>query len=724
MAPDLDPPNNNQSTNSKWHSIRPWNAQLSLYTREITSVSATFILTTEPSGGVVEIGGGTATPVATPYPPDRHRQLEDEEQASTTSAIVHSTSKSNKKPTSLLADILSKGLQVRVNGVHWQRVLIRIGENGDEGVVIVYGLMPGREYDVDLAIPQSQSQAQERQVAGGGQPTQQGGAATVIRRHVLTADENSDPDSTGETSTDPDEHSTSSGSDPPQTLSTPSTSPSRTIPNTPPATPPPSTSTPAAISLEERLAQLRHSLAMVNAEKDGLLASIKSARKDSQKADAAVKAEIDALKRASEKYAVAEVRARQKVLALQEAVKRAQAATREIESEVGEVESEIPGLEKVRKGKEEEYEKIKKEAERVGKKREEEMEKERRRHEGMKAELAALTNKLEKLMAKKEKVEAGAIPDAEKKLREVMNEVEEEERILERVEWEVMIVQQQQQQQQQQSERERIQQQQQHSPTQHFHPRMAYEPGYLPPQRTRHTSLNGATSTTNASTNGPGPISRPSLPAPIQRPNFTSPNFASSERSNYTEMGTGTRSMNHSTSLSHSSASSTSTNPFVSNSSIWTSPARSQPNLHYGHHQHQQASQGQHSKQSQQTVPVILTNPARRGSLGALNVLPSSGSTSSFGGSSSVTSNVPPLSPLQSKNQGSPSAAPVASSSTLSSRAPAFEPGKGLGLKILTGAGGSGSGGGQGGRSGNGGKGQSPTRGTSGAVGVIGAGRR
>ena len=51
-----------------------------------------------------------------------------------------------------MSDVLSKGLSVKVNGTPWQRVLMKIDDEADEAVIILFGLMPGRQYDVELGI--------------------------------------------------------------------------------------------------------------------------------------------------------------------------------------------------------------------------------------------------------------------------------------------------------------------------------------------------------------------------------------------------------------------------------------------------------------------------------------------------------------------------------------------------------------------------------------------
>jgi len=58
-----------------------------------------------------------------------------------------------------------------------------------------------------------------------------------------------------------------------------------------------------------------------------------------------LKGEIETLKRASEKHASGEHRSRQKVLALQEAVKQANAAAEELEEMAKSIEATFPALE-------------------------------------------------------------------------------------------------------------------------------------------------------------------------------------------------------------------------------------------------------------------------------------------------------------------------------------------------------------------------------------------
>ena len=48
--------------------------------------------------------------------------------------------------------VLAGGISVTVNSAAWPRAFVRIDEQMDEAVIIIYALMPGRQYDVELAL--------------------------------------------------------------------------------------------------------------------------------------------------------------------------------------------------------------------------------------------------------------------------------------------------------------------------------------------------------------------------------------------------------------------------------------------------------------------------------------------------------------------------------------------------------------------------------------------
>ncbi|KAL1747411.1 hypothetical protein HDZ31DRAFT_61326 [Schizophyllum fasciatum] len=357
----------------EWHSIRPWAPPLSLSVREISSVSATFILSSS-----------------------LHDDDTDDQAAA--AAEAHEGDGEGAPPASaIISDVLAKGLSVNVNEAPWQRVLIRIDDKVDEAVIIIYGLMPGRQYDIDLGLVQ-------------------GSESNVIRRQVITED--FEFPKVDEATVEDDGSSSSSDQGAP---STPSSSVSAGRPAVANGSPPSSIA--SSFTMEDRLAQVEQTLSALMAEKETLTQALKSARRDAQKTDAALRSEIDALKRASEKNSVAEQRARQRVLALQESVKRANAAREELEEEAVVVEESLPGLETTRSQRESAHRELKRSVDAARKARERSEESARKQTAAMESELAALDTRAERLQAKRTKLEATVLPDLEEQLRELEREL-------------------------------------------------------------------------------------------------------------------------------------------------------------------------------------------------------------------------------------------------------------------------------------------------------------
>ena len=147
------------STSPPWHAIRPWSPSLSLAVREITSASATFILSStlsnrEPDPSLASRGLIAAA---------EHSDPQENEPVASSSAVssISSSLCTNEESTKIgafVANALAQGLSVTVNGSPWPRTFIRIDEESDEAVIIIYALMPGRQYDVELAlVPNGQS---------------------------------------------------------------------------------------------------------------------------------------------------------------------------------------------------------------------------------------------------------------------------------------------------------------------------------------------------------------------------------------------------------------------------------------------------------------------------------------------------------------------------------------------------------------------------------------
>ncbi|KAF9652348.1 hypothetical protein BDM02DRAFT_3075890, partial [Thelephora ganbajun] len=291
----------------QWHSIRPWIRRFALSVNQVSSVSATFTL--------------KSALTAKPLDPALESLLENEQDDPPCASTDHPSSSTHSRAVS---DALTQGLSVKVNSSPWQRVLLRVDEESDEALIIVFGLMPGRQYDVELGITHPQELLRSQIT------TDDPRNSTTMPIVVSTSDA---------TATNIHESLTT----PPD--STPSPSPTSS------PTPSPSTSGDVSSSvstppttLEDKIQQLNQTLSLLQSERDSLAISLKTTRRDAQRADAAIRADIETLKRASDKFASVEHRARQKVLALQEVVKQTLGAAADIGTTVTDIEASLPTL--------------------------------------------------------------------------------------------------------------------------------------------------------------------------------------------------------------------------------------------------------------------------------------------------------------------------------------------------------------------------------------------
>lgn len=404
-----------------WHSIRPWRPTLSLAIREITSVSTTFIL----SSPFTFTGRGSAS-TGEQVPEDSEPSLsvsssDDDEHSPSPDG---SSANSGRSSSQVVSDVLAKGLSVKVNGLPWQRVLMKIDEEADEAVIILFGLMPGRQYGIELCILPGETFIRGKITTGENRNI-------IFSPNISTqfvfriADAEPEP-LNGETPIPGYVPADASSTD---ILAGP-TSPAE--PNSSVHTSPPLSAVPSNVSavpgitLEERQRQLTHTLNLLNAEHASLSSSLKTARRESQKADAALRSEIEVLRRASDRQAAGEHRAKQKVLALQEAVKQTSAAAAEISALLADVEAALPGLEKKRAEVEQEWMAVSAEAKKVRSNRDEEERKEKRRTEALQTELTGLCNRLERLNGRNEKLEGegGVIEELERRLKSLEEERE------------------------------------------------------------------------------------------------------------------------------------------------------------------------------------------------------------------------------------------------------------------------------------------------------------
>jgi len=185
----------------------------------------------------------------------------------------------------------------------------------------------------------------------------------------------------------------------------------------------PSSASTQSVTLEDRIQQLNQTLSHLQSERDQLTVSLKTTRRDAQKADAAIRADIETLKRASDKFASVEHRARQKVLALQETVKQTLAAGSDIGTAVAEIEASMPALREQQVEAEKECKLAKRQVAQAREERAALEREEKKQIDTLQTELAGLGSKLEKLDGKREKLENTVIPDLEAELRKIEEEI-------------------------------------------------------------------------------------------------------------------------------------------------------------------------------------------------------------------------------------------------------------------------------------------------------------
>ncbi|KAK1226854.1 hypothetical protein PQX77_010158 [Marasmius sp. AFHP31] len=624
-----------------WTSIRPWIPPLTLSVREITSVSVTFILSASsgPLAGEPDI--------AALLEDIQHRGEDevdgDEEDNSTSNS--ESEAKKPSSPPSVVSRALAGGLSVEVDHGSWRRVLIRIDDKADEAVIIVYGLMPGKQYDVDLELVQGQTMRSQVVTQG---TTIQKNCATGPHSFWIGGDSSPSNGTAAEaeaatTPTGPmDESAPTRPSTPPPNASASSQASSSQSQHSQPSG---TSFSFAPLTLEDRISQLQQTLSLLNSETATLTASLKSAKRDSQKADAALRSEIEVLRRASERHNAGELRAKQKVLALQEAVKRANSSVTETKAEIQQVEEANPELEAERDQKEKEYQRILAQADKMRAEREHEEEVVRKRIDGYKSELNTLNKAQEKLETKQEKAENGVLKELQEKLDMAEQELQEME----------------------------------------MEESMAYALAQaaarpLGPMGLGLGPIGQQSRPYNILEPPSAVISRP-LAGPIATPR--APQKSSSIPSTNTKVHVHNHSLpHHAQNYSHQNthsnspvaasrnqrSSSISTN-HVSHHSHPVGPHSHGP--HGPHHLGGRHSHGHHDRHTTAVPTTILTNPnrqpARGGSMGGPNSVPAAADSSSEGSSGSPSHG----------HMNAVKASP--GTSTLSSRAPPFEPSKGFG---------------------------------------------
>ena len=179
--------------------------------------------------------------------------------------------------------------------------------------------------------------------------------------------------------------------------------------------------------IDTQAAQIRHMIAAAHAEKEHVQTQIKEARRASQRAEAALRVEIDQVKKSTEKAGSVDLRAKQKALALQEQVKQGWAWAEHAEQEAALVENGMKELENQVELAKKQVETVNAEWKTTKAQEDEIRDSDKKVRNEEEKKLAEVAGKIDKLRAKKEKKEAERA-DLEKRIEELERQRKEAEK--------------------------------------------------------------------------------------------------------------------------------------------------------------------------------------------------------------------------------------------------------------------------------------------------------
>ncbi|RSH92422.1 hypothetical protein EHS25_008837 [Saitozyma podzolica] len=284
-------------------------------------------------------------------------------------------------------------------------------EGKDRAVVVVYGLSPGKEYEIELRVVgvsgQDDALALSNSVLIPPSPSPNSGLHPRSRANSLRS--RSRPRSRSN-SINAAHHPIV----PSSPLSHLGAHDAALLPGriTPPMGNgaadilPVAVPTPILSPADSQAAQMRHMIAVAHAEKEHLTGQIKEARRASQRAEAALRVEIETVKKAIEKAGTMDLRAKQKALALQEQVKQGWAGAESAEKEIIAVDEMMSELENKLEGATIEVQEVHAEWKAVRDREEGVKEQDRKARSEEDKKLVEMAGKLDKLKAKKERKEA------------------------------------------------------------------------------------------------------------------------------------------------------------------------------------------------------------------------------------------------------------------------------------------------------------------------------
>ncbi|WVQ79843.1 hypothetical protein IAT38_001943 [Cryptococcus sp. DSM 104549] len=304
-------------------------------------------------------------------------------------------------------------------------------ERRDSARVVVYGLVPGKEYEVELRVvgpagPDNELASNSVLIPPSPTPTlHPRSRANSLRSRSRPRSRSNSLTGPPHAGASPLAHTRSQEHVPTSdTLTQPSFHPSQH-----PLTLAGDTLTPTPVlnAVDTQAAQLRHLMGVALSEKEHLQSQIKEARRTTQRQEAALKAEIEAVKKAIEKAGGMDQRAKQKALAVQEQVKQALAGAESAEKEMGSVETGLGELEEKLRGLKVQVEEVQREYKGLKEAEETARDEEKKAKAEEDKKLADAVARVEKLKGKKAKKEAEGV-ELEKKLEELEKQREEAEK--------------------------------------------------------------------------------------------------------------------------------------------------------------------------------------------------------------------------------------------------------------------------------------------------------
>lgn len=181
---------------------------------------------------------------------------------------------------------------------------------------------------------------------------------------------------------------------------------------------------PKVRSATERQAALQSEIDTANASRAALTAELRKARKETSRAESALRNEIEAIRRGLDRMSGADHRSKQKVLALQESIRQATLHAREFDDEATEVEDERDGWESKEKAVGEELEAVRKELEKSDAHRTKVMRADEVMMAELERELEQASQKLAGLDEERSKMEKETLVQLEAEIARIQRETE------------------------------------------------------------------------------------------------------------------------------------------------------------------------------------------------------------------------------------------------------------------------------------------------------------